>query len=158
MKIRSGFVSNSSSSSFLVAWDKPVQSLADVTKYIEDKRFAKRIYQQIKEQKGVALCLPPKDNCDTCERRFTCFTHRGQHRIFYAMMKWHGYEDDEIAEGDCYGDDFSQKILDFTEQNNGRVAYFLRFADFGEGGDKIGTDMRHCDYDILEKLPYEDIT
>lgn len=154
MKTRNGFISNSSSTSFIVAWDKPVKGLPDVTNLVEHVPYAKRILRQMRKQKGIVICTPPKDNCDQCRDRFLCYSHRGKVQVIQALRQWYGYEEDDYD----FGDEYSKLLLDFVEQNEGKVIYFLRFADGGEDGDALESEMRHCDYDILEAVPHKDIT
>ncbi len=135
MKIRSGFVSNSSSSSFLVAWDKRPEKLADVYKVIGMKEQAKLLYKWMKSQEGLFLCAPPQDNCGTCKERFRCFTGAGKISDLARLIRGGGWRDSDIEdyEDDEYNSWAIEMAQRFFDANKGKVAYCFRIGDFGEG-------------------------
>lgn len=55
MKIKTDFVTNSSSTSFIVAWDKEIQQLCDIEKYISNKKHALLLWQMAQRQKPYKL-------------------------------------------------------------------------------------------------------
>jgi hypothetical protein len=56
MKIKSDFVTNSSSSSFIVAWPNEIKTLEDVKKYIDRDDKAKQVYEDTKNAKtGIKI-------------------------------------------------------------------------------------------------------
>ena len=133
MKIRPGFVSNSSSTSFLVAWDKRVTKLADVKKYIPNHAQSMMILRWMKAQDGLLLCAPPQPECKTCKERFRCYTGGGKVEELARLIStcgWFNDEDErEITEDDV------ERAQRFFGENKGRVAYIFRIADFGDGAD-----------------------
>jgi len=154
MKIRRGFVSNSSSTSFLVAWDKRVEKLADVKKFVPNHEQARLLYRWMKDQKGVYLCTPPKPECNNCKERFRCYTGGGVVEELARLIATNGYfgyseEEEEIDDYDI------ERAKSFLKENEGRVAYIFRIADFGEGADtEAEASMRSGDvFDGV--IPYD---
>jgi len=144
MKVREGFVSNSSSTSFLVAWDKRVTKLADVKKYIDDPEQARLLFSWMKEQGGLYLCTPPKPECEDCKERFRCYTGGGKVEELAKLIRGGGgaYEDDDYDEENRSWS--IEKAIEFFDENKGRVAYCFRIADFGEGAEsEAEANMRH---------------
>jgi len=134
MKIRKGFVSNSSSTCFLVAWDKKVEKLADVRKYIPNYRQARLLYRWMREQEGIYLCVPPKPECENCKERFRCYTGGGVVEKLAELIATNGYDDFDL-EGEEIDDYDIERARNFIKENEGRVAYVFRIADFGEGAE-----------------------
>ncbi len=135
MRIRNGFVSNSSSTSFLVAWDKRPERLADVQKFIGNRDQAKLLLEWMKEQKGLYLCVPPHTNCAECKERFRCYTGGGALEELARLIRSGGWRSDDMEE---YEDDeyttWSLELAEkFLKANKGMVAYCFRIADWGEG-------------------------
>ncbi len=155
MKIRTGFVSNSSSSSFLIALDKPVKKVEDVYRYIENKKYARRVFKMLENQGGRKICSPPKDKCEVCSDRFVCFT---QTRRIYAQLiaDYYGYSSVESFCNAC--EDTVIRVENFVNVNEDKILYILRFADSGEGGNEIESEMRsNADY-ILAGIRHLEIT
>ncbi len=158
MKIRHSFVSNSSSSSFIVAFDKPIKTLKDVLEVIRNRAEAKKILTQIQEQQPYVMCSPPQEECPACELRFTCFTGR-RSGVIEAFYRWNSYavDEEEDEEYDIF-DSYYSSIIEWAQRYKGKVAYFLSFADSGEGGDDLDTAMRYDAARIFSNVPYKDIT
>jgi len=152
MKIRKGFVSNSSSTSFLVAWDKKVEKLADVKKFIPNNEQAKILYKLMKGQEGVYLCVPPKSECKNCKKRFRCYTGGGVVEELAKLIATDGWD---IPEDEIEVDEYDIELArDFIEENDGKVAYVFRIADFGEGA-KTEAEASMRSGDVFEgRVPY----
>ncbi len=159
MKTRVGFVSNSSSSSFIVAFDKQIKTLKDVLEVVPNRAEAKKILTQIQEQQPHVMCYPPQPECASCELRFRCFTGR-RSGVIEALNRWNSYAVDEEEEGeyDDMFDSYYSSIIEWAHRYKGKVAYFLSFADSGEGGDDIDAQMRYDAARVFSNLPYKDIT
>jgi len=156
MKIRQGFVSNSSSTSFLVAWDKRVTKLADVRKHIPNYREAKLLWGWMKEQEGLLLCAPPKAECGVCKERFRCYTGGGKVTELARLISTGGWEKDiEQEEENNLNVWELEKATRFFEANKGRVAYIFRIADYGEGASS-DTEANMRNGEVFDgAVPYE---
>ncbi len=159
MKIRYSFVSNSSSSSFIVAFDKPIKTLKDVLEVVPNRAEAKKILTQIKEQEPHVMCSPPQPECASCELRFRCFTGR-RSGVIEALNRWNGSDDEYEEDDEEYDmfDSYYTSIIEWAYRYKGKVAYFLSFADSGGGGDDLDAEMRYEASRIFSNLPYRDIT
>jgi hypothetical protein len=158
MKIRNGFVSNSSSSSFLVAWDKEVTKLSDVTKFVKNRKEAEFLYDYMKDTGGVMICYPPTENCPECPNRFKCYTGRPTDDLLLLIIgggyreMLTDYSEDEIDEmkTEPFFVDLAAK---FARQHKGKVAYCFRIHDGGEGGEPPESNMRSGEW--CRNIPHE---
>ncbi len=154
MKIREGFVSNSSSTSFLVAWDKRVEKITDVSKYIKNPAQARMLFDWMREQGGLYMCAPPKTECKTCKERFRCYTGDGKLDELAKLIGGGGYGDD-LDDEEYEEESWSMgKAIEFFKKNKGRVAYCFRIGDGGEGASEVESGMR-CGDVFDGVIPYD---
>jgi len=155
MKIRSGFVSNSSSASFLIVLDKrptlPIELMSKGASLEE----AELLLTWMKRQKGILLCNPPQPECDSCKERFKCFTGNGKRSELARLIRTGGWRYDDETEADAYKWDYEwewdseymEKCIERAERLlvnfPGKVVYCFRIGDYGEGcsGD-VEAEMR----------------
>jgi len=149
MKIRNGFVSNSSSSSYVIVVDEPILTVKDLEKYVMTKLYAKRIFDEnLKNQKGTIICEPHTQMCDECKQKFVCFTNAGYGlAINYAL--WVG---DSVEYVDFYANykDYDKTLMQFASENKGRLAYFIRLRDSGDGGTVLDSSICEDAYFVLK--------
>jgi hypothetical protein len=151
MKIRKGFVSNSSSSSFIIGVAK-VNDIEKCRKYIEDNKISGEVelstYKKLKEDNGWTVTI--RKNGDVEIESFDCAT---------ATIKGENLKDDDYIltyyfagnEGDGYF--YESDDADWGEPNYDRV-YEDDFFDKSEGdvimmlnsGDNAGLDMDNTEW------------
>lgn len=151
MKIREGFVSNSSSSSFVVAVDKPINTIEDVKKYIINPKYAEIFFGGILHQEGVYICSI-KEDCETCRNRFRCFTGSSA-KLLEALLDF--WEENNEENREHYRDYYGTKFSLFENDNHGKVAYFITLSDQGS---KTETSMLDNVEEVFEKISYICIT
>jgi len=129
MKVRTGFVSNSSSTSFIVALDKPFESVEECRLFFTCyQEQAKRIFESITKSVFQPYSLIQLDNKDLRDLMISEY------------------------ERSCYELDAKmEKLIDiFINNNGGKQARLLTFSDEGDGGDFIDSDLRYIFKEMLE--------
>lgn len=129
MKVRTGFVSNSSSTSFIVALDKPFESVEECKLFFNCyQEQAERIFEGITKATFQPYSLIQSDNKDLRDLMISEY------------------------ESFCYElDDKMEKLIDiFLNNNGGKQARLLTFSDSGDGGDFIDSDLKYIFKEMLE--------
>lgn len=158
MKIRNGFVSNSSSSSFIVALPKEPKNIADIKLMFGNNnkyKWNKRLLSKIKAAEGFTYCEREDTKCAKCRKRFKCLTNK-QLTLWGYFLKARGYSDEEIRINE-EEKTVDKAMIDFMNCNIEATFYAISFCDGGEGGDDLDSEMRMNYGTILSKVPYYDL-
>ena len=154
MRIKNDFVTNSSSSSFVVAFEKPVKSLDEIKDKIMFIEKAKAVFVDIQKQKPLRIIK----NCPPCLKKITGEIASG----FFEGYEWDSPKLNNLKRGDFKTekeyfatqgkiyDELSEKnrqkaekiATNFIKENKGKVAYIFSYSD-NDG--EFESEMEHGD-------------
>lgn len=151
MKVKQDFVTNSSSSSFIVAFDKPVESLDEIKGKIMFIEKAEAVFKDIQDQKPLRII---KD-CPPCLERISEEVGAGYfegYNMDYPRINRSDFATEQeyfkanrkaFDEHDKINKKKAKQIAEkFIEQNEGKVAYFFSYSD-NDG--EFWSEMEHGD-------------
>ena len=146
---RKGFVSNSSSSSYIIVVDEEIRTVEELMRYVKNYDYAIRVFNRNficddrrGKQDGVVICSSTDtSSCEDCHYRFKCYTNKGNNLVT-ACLRWlygddYTKEDEEDLERFC-----GEMLKTFNIMFQGKIAYFIRLPDSGEDGDCIDSEIR----------------
>lgn len=168
MKIKTDFITNSSSSAFVVAWPCEIKSLADVRKYIWGEKKAKQVFKDTDYGKKNTEVIDHKNKevLDLVARELSTgflqdlgATHGIDLDMFDSYVDFkkdfiirHGITEDELQKNNFSKnlmwkeyDQYRMKVATllaekFCKENKGNYLYFFRYGD--EDGEFMG-QMEH---------------
>lgn len=160
MKVKQDFVTNSSSSSFIVAFNGPVANLEDIKDKIMFVEKAQAVFDGIQEQTPIKL-----EHSLDCIEKLTNEISSGYFEGY--VWDWKGVKDPKrenystekeyfearmevINEQNARNREKARKIaIRFIEENQGKVAYIFSFSD-NDG--KFWSEMEHGE--TFEEFPH----
>jgi len=157
MKIKTDFITNSSSSTFVVAWPTKIKSLEDVKKYIWREDKARQVYSDVSHCPKPSKINPKNIKVVECVAReleagFLKDLYGGNYKNMNEtydqfkpdFMNRHGVTDEEIQKNNFISglmwkeyNEYRHKIAvilakKFCKENEGNFLYIFSYGDSGE--------------------------
>ena len=152
MKIKSDFITNSSSSSFIIAFDKPVKKFSDVQYLIPRDDKAMQVLKDAKPQRARKIKLSQALIEDISEELSHGYEGVDYETFQKDFCNREGINVNELYHNRTYMAAFNdeyhkvnmkihlEKTVDFISENEGKYLYIFNYAD--EDGEFMG-EMEH---------------
>jgi hypothetical protein len=138
MKIRNGFVSNSSSSSYVIAFDKIVKSVEEIPC---KKEYAEVIWDHICDQTPVFYCHNTDNKVESLN------DNRSLRELAGLIIETRGYTDEDKLTESAKNDLERFLLNEDMKRFENKWCYYLTLSS--EGGFGIETEMRFTDANSL---------
>lgn len=166
MRIKTGFVTNSSSSSFMVAWPNKIVKLEDILKYIPQKDKAKQVFDDSKRFDPILMNPNDKKIIHVISEEMTNgYMDEIESQLNVGGSSWDGYGNfkdnfmvrHRITEDDLKEDYYTGNLIweeydnyrlilaqelavKFCKENEGR---FLYVYEYGDEDGSFFSEMEH---------------
>jgi len=161
MKIKTDFISNSSSSSFIVAFDKPVKKFSDVQHLISREDKAIQVLNDAKPQRARKIKLSKALVSVIAEELSHGYEGTDYEKFQKTFCEREGIDVNDLYQNNtwmrAFYDEYNkvnmkiytEKAVDFIKENEGKYLYLFTYAD--EDGEFMG-EMEHGF--TFEKVPH----
>jgi hypothetical protein len=156
LKIKTDFVTNSSSTAFIVIWPTIVESIEDVTKFISNKHHARIIFNDIKDQPITKVDLHDKELLNEIWSKmsngYVDDVSVDYFKYKEYFMNLHVITEKELDSNLQWRKKFleshsnenkkksTQAAIEFLEPHGGKYVYFFTYSD-EDGG--LFTELEH---------------
>ena len=161
MKIKTDFITNSSSSSFIVAFDTPVKKFSDVEHLISRNDKAIQVLTDAKAQRARKIRVSKSLVSDIAEELSHGYEGTDYYKFQKTFCEREGIDSNDLYHNrtwmSAFYDEYNkvnrkiytEKAVDFLTKNEGKYLYIFNYAD--EDGEFMG-EMEHGF--IFEEVPH----